>query len=482
VSRHSTVTAQLASFVSETSFDDLPAAVVHDVKRVLADTVGCAVGGYRLDAGQIMVSAALTLGGDGRATILGAGARSSAAGAAFANGYLGNVLDADDTFLNSGHPALPSVFPALALAERDGLSGRDLIRAIAVGFDVGTRIGRSLVNATLDESGTPVRNGQAGLNWYAFCAASSAAAALDLDEDQVRNAFGVAAFTAPLNFALRWQSLLAGKNMMKYSPGGFICFDGVLGAELAQRGFTADPAVLDGRFCFAEQTGSYGFRPEVALADLGAVWWISHTSLKPYATGRFAQHAVGMFSAILDEHQLTAADIDRVEVETFEVAAGEWFSGTRTPLNQIDPQFSIPLAIAAVAHGHELGPNWLSHERVQDGALHEFARRVHVGVHPDAATAVAAQARSDDGMRAIPNRVRVAARGQSFTMESSHAPGDPWSEQTRLPDEAVSEKFRSYTEGLLPDKHADRALELIFALDDVDDVSAELSTVLSHNS
>jgi 2-methylcitrate dehydratase PrpD len=163
-------TAKLAAFTAALRYDDLPPTVAHDVKRVILDTLASAIGGHTLEAGRMVQQVAADMGA-GRATILGSGVGASAAAAAFANAYLGNVLDADDTVMNAGPPAACAVFPALTLAETEGLSGKALITAVAAGFETAARIGMSLVRSRIDADGKVTRSAQSGLGWYVFGAA-----------------------------------------------------------------------------------------------------------------------------------------------------------------------------------------------------------------------------------------------------------------------------------------------------------------------
>jgi len=471
-------TAKLARFVAGTRFEDLPTAVVNDTKRVIYDTIASAIGGYTLEAGRITTATAAAMGSGG-ATILGSGAKASAAAASFANAYLGNALDADDTFLNSGHPAACAVFPALALAETEGLGGKALIAATAVGFEVGARIGLSLVRSRVEESGAITRSRQAGLGWYVFCAAAASAHALGLDADQTANAFGVAGFASPLGFALRWQQPRVGRNMMKYSPNGFLAFEGVVAAQLAKSGFTGDPEIFEGPFAYWEMAGAFSSDIGALTGDLGEKWWISETSLKPHAVGRFAHHSIGVFQALLAEHNLTADEIEAVEVGTFETAASEWFGGQREPKTPIDMQFSIPLSLAAIALGHDLGPKSQTQERVDDPAIRGFAHKVRVTVNPGATTEIQRQMKADGRMRTIPNTVTITARGRTFSGQSPYAEGDPWTEASRMSDEALRHKLNLYADGVLPPEKIERLSQTLFDLENVTDAATGLSDRLA---
>ena len=470
-------TAKLARFAADLRYEDLPAAAATDAKRVILDTVASAIGGYTLEAGRIFAQTAAEMGVGG-ATILGSGARASAAAAAFGNTYLANVLDADDTFMNAGHPAACAVLPALALAEAEGLSGKALITAVAAGFEVSARVGMSLVRSKTDATGKLLRSAQSGLGWYVFGAAAASASALGLDPAQTASAFGVAGFASPLGFALRWQQPKTNRNMMKYSPNGYLAFEGVTAAQLARRGFTGDPAIFDGDFAYWEMAGAFASDLERQTTDLGSQWWITETSLKPHAVGRFAQPAVLLLQRLMAEHGLAADEMEAVEVRTFETAAGAWFGGQKIPENPIDMQFSIPLALASIAHGLDLGPKSQTMDRVRDPRINGFAARVRVSVNPESAPEIQRQLKLDGRMRAIPNEVEVTARGRTFLAKGSYGQGDPWTAETRMTDADLRAKLSLYAEGVLAPRKVARLGEALLGLESVGTV-AELSKILA---
>ena len=147
-----TVADSLAGFVAATRFDDLPADVVHESKRILVDSLGCAVAGIDDKKGRIAVEFAGMLGGvDETATIFGSARRSSVFGAAFANGELINALDFD-AVLPPGHVS-PYVLPgALAVAEAGGVAGAQLLLAVALSHELSNRVGKGMdyIRDTID--------------------------------------------------------------------------------------------------------------------------------------------------------------------------------------------------------------------------------------------------------------------------------------------------------------------------------------------
>ncbi|HEU5321460.1 MAG TPA: MmgE/PrpD family protein, partial [Methylomirabilota bacterium] len=135
---------EIARFVVGTRFEHFPPPVVATAKAVVLDTVGCCLGGVHTDLGRTVVG--LCRGaGEGDATIVGVAGTASAAEAAFANAVLSNVIDYNDTTLDPvGHLSSEVVPAALAMAEVTGASGRDLLAAVVLGYEVAIRLGRAV--------------------------------------------------------------------------------------------------------------------------------------------------------------------------------------------------------------------------------------------------------------------------------------------------------------------------------------------------
>ena len=138
-----TIVETLAEFSAASSYGALPGEVAHETKRLVLDSLGCALAAINEPKGRIGIATAALIGGGGEATILGVGKRSSIFGAAFANGELINALDYD-AILPPGHVS-PYVIPgALAVAETNGATGADLITALAIAHEISNRVGKAM--------------------------------------------------------------------------------------------------------------------------------------------------------------------------------------------------------------------------------------------------------------------------------------------------------------------------------------------------
>jgi 2-methylcitrate dehydratase PrpD len=480
MANNDSLTGRLIEFIHRNQFEDLPAQVVHDTKRLIADTIGCALGAANYDAAKAVSRVAAELGGPGEgggASVLGTALRVSPAAAVSANMYLGNYLDADDTYLNFSHPAVGPVFAALAFCESLSLSGRDFIAAVALGYEVGCRAGMALELARREPSGA-VAAKPGNFGWYGFAVAGAAGKALGLDRHQFNNAFGLAGWTAPI---LTGQFFAPGnrpgKHMVKYTPVGCIGMNGVMAAQLARNGFVAEQNIFDAPEAFWEAFGAFGLNRERLLAGLGQVWQVSETSLKPYAACRYGHPGVNLFNRLVKRHGLRLDEIESVTVRSFGRAI-DMLKLADAPQTPSDLQFSIPWQIAAAAHGSELGASWQLAQNMTDPRLFAFARKVRVEELPEAGPVVFEQMMTLGHFRRIPNEVQISARGQVFSDRADYVWGDPWSAETRMTDAELQHKFRGFAAEALPAAQAETALDALFSLEQVDNVATGIAPLL----
>lgn len=475
-----TATAQLIGLIHDVGFGELPAQVVHDTKRLITDTVGCALGARNHAAARMVAEVASEMGGPGvggPATVVGTAVKASPAATTAANMYLGNYLDADDTYLSFSHPGVAAVFPALAFAESLGLSGEELITAVALGYEVGCRVGAALEFVRLTPAGD-IEAVPGCLSWYGFLVAGTVGKLLNFTPAQFNNAYGLAGWTSPIGTGQFFAPVLRpGKHMLKYSPVGAMGMSGVMAAQLANKGFVGEQDIFDAPEEFWRAFGTVGLNRQRLLAGLGETWQVSQTSFKPYSACRYGHPAISLFTKLVERHALQPQEIDRVVVRTFDRGV-DWLGPDYAPETPSDLQFSIPMALGAAAHGSDLGPTWQDDASIHDPRYLAFARKVVVEGHPDGAQAIAEQMLSTGRFIRIPNEVQITARGQDFSECCEYAWGDPWSADTRMTDDQVGDKYRTYARAALPPTRVDQSLEVMFNLEKVDNVANDLTPLL----
>lgn len=475
------LTQTLADFTSRSGFADLPPPVVREAKRLLLDTTGCAIGAIATESGRVSLAYVAALGGNEQATVIGAPRKSSVTSAAYSNARLANVLDADDTFPTSTHFGNATVFSSLALAEQHGRTGAELLTAIAVGFDLGARIGSWMGPPMQIENGEVIGWNELGgpaatMTWAAVGAAVNVAG---IDAVRANHAFGIAGSNSPLPTLRKWAESPR-QPMYKYADAGWCAEVGVSATVLAGMGSTGFLDILDGPNAFWRFYGSPTHFDDVLLAGLGEEWQILNTTYKPWPCCRWIHHPLTAFARLRDEHGLTAGEIDKVTVRANPFALTAIFRDQQ-PADMLSAEFSHAHAMAVLAHDVPAGPRWYDPEVMADPAIAAF--RARVTVEPEPSSANIGTWMTGGQWRGVPGGVDVHARGQVFSATADMSLGDPWSTETLYSDDALMAKFhamigleRSPDPGRLR-AAADRLAATIETLDDHDDVTLLADTI-----
>jgi 2-methylcitrate dehydratase PrpD len=282
-----TIMQQLVDCATETKFSDLPEIVVHEIKRVLLDSVGCAVGAPRMAHGRIARDHAKKIGGNPESTILGVCGKVSSINAAFANGELINTLNYDCVY---GIHIPPFVIPApLALAETVLASGRDLILATALGLEIARRIQLAVEPPYWPKPSGPERGkinfeSVSGHGPGVFGSAVGAGKMLGLSPEKMANAIGIAGYAGPPSTFRKWTDTVPAR-MTQSGPAGFTAEVGIRSALLADMGFYADTNIFEGEFNYWRFSGFQQWNAERVAAGLGTKWRCGEISYKRYPAG-----------------------------------------------------------------------------------------------------------------------------------------------------------------------------------------------------
>jgi 2-methylcitrate dehydratase PrpD len=226
-------TGTIAAFIAEADYGQFPPEAIHLAKRSILDCLGVALAGSSESAGRIVVDYVRELGGAPLATVIKGGFKTSPPMAALANGTMAHALDYDDVFATGGGHASVSIVPAVvALGEASGASGRKLLEAYLVGFEVGARISAAIEPGHSEKGWHPT----ATVN--ALRAAAATAKMLNLHGDEIEHALGLAASLAGglrLNIG----------TMTKPFHAGNASRNGIIACMLARKGFTAEKGILE---------------------------------------------------------------------------------------------------------------------------------------------------------------------------------------------------------------------------------------------
>ncbi len=443
------VSKRIAEWICKQTFESLPRAVIHEVKKRVIDSLACALGAFTSEPARIAREMAMATPLTSGATILGTDGRSSPDLAAFANDTLVRYLDYNDTYL-SKEPAHPSdnIAAALAVAETEGRSGKEFINSVVVGYEIQCR---------LADAATLRTRGWDNVTYGAFSNASLSSRLLRLSEDQTEHAIALAGVA---NNALR-KTRIGKISMWKACAAANAARNGVFAAYLAKRGMAGPSEIFEGQFGFWELvSGPFDFVP--LGGEDGESYRILGTYIKCFPAEYNALTAIE--AAIELRKQIgSMEEIARIHVETFDACvdmiAGDpekWRPTTRETADH-----SLPYAIAVALLDGDVTGNSFEEERIADPALYDLMQKISV------------ERNSEMGAlypRATPNELRVELKsGKALRARIDFARGHPKNPMT---DGDVESKFRTLAAPLLPNTRIEQILSSLWKLEDFSDLGS----------
>lgn len=441
------LTRTLASWAVKEAHGSLSEPLVGHVRRMVLDHLGGVVAS---SVGEVSASVAThvhRLYGTGPATAIGHG-KTTALGAAVVNGTNGHGIEADDGYTpGSFHPTsviLPAVF---AVGQVRGSSADEIIRAAAIGMELGCRIAAAGHPATRRNHwhNTPIVG--------VFGAAVGAGVLMHLDEERMANALGIAGSHSSGTF-----EFLGNSAEVKRLHPGKAARDGIASADLADAGLTGPTTILEGPDgYFATYAGEQGvdWSPETLLAGLGQKWLVMDTYIKPYPCCRHLHGAIDAALELRREHDLDWRDVRRIDVGTFAIAAGH--NGTDVS-TIIGAQLSLPYTLAVALRSGEVTLSDFGAQARQSPELHELMGRVTTSVDPAAHAAYPTNGRPAD---------------VAITLESGdviqHRVEYPYGESTNpMSNENLEHKVRLLVEPVIGDEGAKLLIDSAWHFENLD--------------
>ncbi|AMM20021.1 hypothetical protein AX769_07395 [Frondihabitans sp. PAMC 28766] len=450
IDRTETSTEVLGDYVANTSPTDIPDGVLRHAVVCLLDTAGCGLYGSTLPQASIVRDMLVTGGSSGDAVAWGGGPRLSAPDAALVNGTAVHAFELDDLHPRSiVHPGSVVTSAALAAAAlRPETTGRELLTATILGYEVAARVGSTMGAAHLLAGWHPTgTHGTLG-------AAAAAAKILGLDAGQVANALGTAGSQSAGLMAAQYES------MVKRFHAGRAAQSGVYAALLASRGYIGIRDLFE-----AEYGGYLGtFSPRVDASwltrGLGSTWETLAVGFKPYSTNGSCHPSIDILRSLYAEEGVRRDDVASVEI-TVSTATVKHVGWPYVPDTVTTAQMNLPYITAVVLTDGEAFVDQFTPERIEDATLVEFASRVHVIADPEI------DARGD-GARHETRLTVTLNDGRTFGASRDHAHGsshDPMSE------DEVRTKFRRLAATTLSQPHVGELERTVDGLADAPDLA-----------
>ena len=309
----------LATYMAGATKKPLPKHVAEKTKHHLLDTIAAMVSGSRLLPGTKAIAYAKTLGGAPQSLVIGSKIITNAEQAAHINGMLAHADETDDSHAASlSHPGCAIVPAALAMGEREKSNGTQLLRAVALGYDLCARLNLSL---------HPYDFRQAGHSTHSFGPSFGAAAAASLlaglNYDGMRHALSYTAQQCSgISCWMRDEEHIE----KAFDFGGMPARNGTAAASMVASGFTAVEDVFSGErnfFIAYDETRRIGKapQPQRLIKDLGKVYEIMNTNIKRWSVGSPIQAPLDGLLELIREHGIKAADVDKLTIRVAHQAA-----------------------------------------------------------------------------------------------------------------------------------------------------------------
>jgi 2-methylcitrate dehydratase PrpD len=435
------LTSRLTDYIAAARWSDLPAPVRRETLRSFVNILGCTIGGAHHEVVDLADTTLGEYAGAPHATVIGRGHKADALHACLINCLGSSIYSYDDTHAEAVvHPAGPVASSALALAELRPANGADFLLAFALGVEMTCRLSKSVsvspAKGTIAWSQTGIAAG--------IGAAVAAAKLLRLDATRLQYAIGIALSQAAgfrVMHATMVSSLMPAQGAQT----------GLRAALLAERGFTASPAALEGRYGFLEVFAEQAHRP--ALADgLGERFEILRNTYKPYPCGIVIHPIIDAVLQLRREHGIDAAAVDRVRIKASPGAMA--LCDRRNPQNELQAHVSLYHWTAATLIRGAARIQELQDPTVQDPAVMAFQDKVEVI--------------GDPSVSADATEVTIALKdGRSHTCLIDHCIGSAANPMT---DAQLTAKFAALAEPVIGTTRSKTLIEQSWGVEAMADV------------
>jgi 2-methylcitrate dehydratase PrpD len=364
------VMARLTGYIAQVQSAELPLPVLEKAKHHILDTLAAMVSGSQLKPGRLAIAYAKQQGGPPEAQVVASRIRVSAVNAALANGMLAHSDETDDSHSTGGiHPGCAIVPAALAMAERENASGKDFLRAVVLGYDVGCRTTKALGGRMALRARNHLPFSISGT--MGCTAAAGSLAGLKSDQFPHLFSYGAQQASGVMTYARDTEHI-----EKAFIFGGMPARNGVTAAIMVQNGFTGLTDVFsgDGNFLIAYSETP---RPEELAAELGSRYEVMGSSIKKYCVGFPIQLPLEALTLIMQEHRIRAQDVEQV------VAHLEG-GGAHTVNNREMPDINLQHIFAITLLDGDLSFEAAhSFERMRDPRVLEVKARISLVAEPE---------------------------------------------------------------------------------------------------
>ncbi len=445
-----TISQQWAEYAVNLTFEDLSLEAITAAKMFLYDSFGCGLGGSKTEDFHILEETFREIGGRGECSVIGSNLKTDVRSASLINGLAIRALDYNDVYWKQdpSHPSdlLPAAF---CVGERENRSGKDLILATVIAYELEMRIMEAafpgirelgLHHATLTQFVSPVVAGKM----------------LGMNAEQITNAIGICGSHNTTLGAVTVGTL----TMMKNTVDPMATEAGVFAALIAQKGYKGPTPIFEGREGLFEAIGDK-WKPEVLTDNLGKTFKIVNCSIKPFPCEALTHAPISAVLDLVIEHDLSPESIDLIEIYTLKRAAEILADDSKYIIDSRETaDHSLPYCIAAAVVKRELTPEQFSSESLINPAILSLVPKVK---------AVLEHSFEERFPAEQPCKVFIRLKsGVKLTKERAFPKGDP---RDQLSEIELKRKFSILADGILDTEKQEVIYNIIQNIEHLENIS-----------
>jgi 2-methylcitrate dehydratase PrpD len=447
------ISEKIAKLSAGLQYEHLPERAQDKAANLILDLLGSVIGSKEIESSRIAAQLALELDGPEESTVIGYNRRVAAPHAAFANAMQGYAFDfTDDHNESNSHLSAATVPASLALGEKLGASGKEVVEAVALGCEIVARLGSAFLGKTYYQGFHPTST------CGTFGATVAAAKLLKLDVQQTVHSLGIAG--SQVGGLMAWNT---SGSYTKRLQAGHPAMVGIISALMAQKGFNGPPAIFEGEDGFLQ---AYSYQRQYDTSwitdQLGETWVFVDTSIKVYPCCRYS---AGHLDACLDVARRYHPDPDRIErvlIRSSDYTIRLLARPRKMdPQNVVDTQFSMPWQAAIALIDGKIDVDTFTEENIHRPDVRRLMQKVEWVV-------------DEEFERRYPEHYSCAvtvtmADGTEYTSEVEDPKGD-W--RNPVTQQELEQKFINLASREIGDRESiQRIIDFVTGIHAVDDVS-----------
>jgi 2-methylcitrate dehydratase PrpD len=445
-----TATHQLTQEIVAARFEDIPPKALQQVKHSILDDVGIAFMGYTMGGAPLIDYAKDVGGGREESTLIGDGTMVSAIAASAINAQMAYDTDFNET--GPGHHILSALAQtAIAIGERVGASGKDVITAVAIGYEMSGRFMQAALPG--EQTGNLSSKKQ-----IPMCIAITAGKLLGLDETQLNHALGASWYFSPQPSDFLW------RNVWWKRIGMFLighCTLGVQSALLAQKGYECLPDIIDREVFYVADRLKSSPSPYYYPAE--------KLHLKPWISSRGTQTALQAILELVERENVSPEQIEAINLIDRQMYLAFPFNNPE-PKEYWDAIYSLQWQYAMAILGYTAGPDWFTSERLSDPKAIALSKKVNITMDSVATDIYTRSRYVGAEFDNYATTVELVANGKTYTNQKTRSE-TLGSAQNPMSQDQLEAKFQHLAGYVIGNNQAKELVALLANLDNQDNIS-----------